>query len=69
MSITYTRAETAPNWLKMKHMEVQVWNILSSGPLNAWEIHRRLHGSDYNEIIGVLADMNRAGLVLAHYSH
>ena len=68
MTVIYSRGEKVRDWLKMSRLQVRIWNVLSDGPLNGWQIYTRLPGTEYGEIINALADMARKGDVNASYS-
>ena len=68
MSVVYTRPDTPVDWLKMTRLEVQIWNILSDGPLNSWVIYTRIPLTPYSDIIRALAKMEKEGNINAAYS-
>lgn len=68
MSVTYSRPDTPVDWLKMSRLEVQIWNVLSDGPLNSWVIYTRIPRTEHSEIIKALAKMERDGNVQANYT-
>lgn len=71
MSVVYSRPDTPVDWLKMTRLEVQIWNVLTEGPLNAWVIYTRIPKNprtELSDIIKALAKMEREGNVNAFYS-
>ena len=69
MSVIYSRPDTPVDWMKMSRLEVQIWNILSDGPLNSWVIYTRIPRVEHAEIIKALAKMEKEGNVTATYSN
>lgn len=68
MSVVYSRPDTPVDWLRMSRLEVQIWNVLTEGPLNAWVIHTRIPKVSYSDIVKALVKMEREKNVTAHYS-
>lgn len=58
--LRYMRQPTA-NLFIMTRTQVRIWNTLAEGPLDANEIARRLHGTDYFDIMDSLHDMAHRG--------
>ena len=69
MSVVYSRPDSPVDWLKMTRLEVQIWNVLTEGPRNAWEIYTRLPLVSYSDVVNALARMEKMGNVSAEYSH
>lgn len=68
MSVVYSRPDTPVDWLKMTRLEVQIWNVLTEGPKNAWEIYTRIPRTEYSAIVKTLAKMEKEGNINAFYS-
>ena len=71
MSVIYSRPDTPVDWMKMSRLEVQIWNILSDGPLNSWVIYTRIPKNprtEHSDIVKALAKMEKDGNVTAQYS-
>ena len=68
MTVVYSRPDTPVDWLKMSRLEVQIWNVLSDGPLNAWVIYTRIPRIAYTDIIQALSKMEKEGNITAYYS-
>lgn len=68
MSVIYSRPDTPVDWLKMTRLEVQIWNVLTDGPKNAWDIYTRIPRMEYSDIIKALAKMEKEGNIHAEYS-
>ena len=68
MSVVYSRPDSPVDWLRMSRLEVQIWNVLTEGPLNAWVIYTRIPKTSYSDIVKALAKMEKEGNVAAYYS-
>lgn len=68
MSVIYSRPDTPVDWLHMSRLEVQIWNVLTEGQKNAWEIYTRIPLVPYSDIVKALAKMEKEGNVNAFYS-
>ena len=68
MSVVYSRPASPVDWLKMSRLEVQIWNVLTEGPLNAWVIYTRIPKVSYSDVVKALAKMEREKNVTAYYS-
>ena len=71
MSVVYTRPDTPVDWLRMTRLEVQIWNVLTEGPLNSWVIYTRLPKNprvEHSDVVKALAKMEKEGNITAYYS-
>lgn len=71
MSVVYSRPDTPVDWLRMSRLEVQIWNVLTEGPLNSWVIYTRLPKNprvEHSDVVKALAKMEKEGNVAAYYS-
>ena len=68
MSVVYSRPDTPVDWLRMSRLEVQIWNVLTEGLLNAWVIYTRIPKVSYSDVVKALAKMEREKNVTAYYS-